>query len=130
MALRERTNARVRADALAVLDARFHEFPRDPAVDVNARDDERAEEIALAALVDPEVGREHFRRMHLLVSELRLAQNFRFKLKLHELLDSFPLQQHLGPLLVDGHAQFFFLREEKGVRPRRESEGQFLEQGA
>ncbi len=42
----------------------------------------------------------------------------------------FPLQQHLWSLLVDGHAQLFLLREEKGVRPRRESEGQFLEQGA
>ena len=125
---RERTNPRVRADSFAVLNAGLQKFPRDPAIHVDARDDERSEEIALAAFVDAEMRLEHFRRMHFLVAELRLAQNLRFELELHELLDPLALQQHLRSLLVNGDAQLVLLREEKRVRPRREFERQFLEQ--
>ena len=114
---RERADPRVRADAFAVLDAGLHEFARDPAIDINAGDHERAEEIAFAAFIHAEVRLEHLRRMHFLVAELRLAQDLRFELKLHELLDPLPLQQHLRPLLVNGDAELVLLREEKRVRP-------------
>ena len=54
-------NPSVRADAFAVLYAAFHEFARDPAIDIHTRDHERPEEISLATFIYAEMRRKHFR---------------------------------------------------------------------
>ncbi len=68
--------------------------------------------------------------MNLFIAELCLPENFRLQLELDELLDSLALQQNLRPLLVDGDAEFVFLREKERVRLRREVETEFLQQAA
>src|SRR5204863_9613724 len=98
----------VRADPFAVLDSGLEKLSCDLAIDINARDDQRPEEIALPAFVDPEMRFEHFRRMHFLVTELRLLENFRLQLELDELLDSLPLQQYFRPLLINRDAELIF----------------------
>ena len=68
--------------------------------------------------------------MHFFVAEFCFAQNLRLELELHEFLDAFSLQQDFRALLVNGHAQFVFLREENRVRLRRKLKTKLIEQRA
>src|ERR1044072_5077914 len=116
-------SAGVRPDLLAILNPGFEEFSRDRSIDVDAGNDQRPEEIALPAFIDSEMRFEHFRRMHLLVAELRLLKNLGLELELNELLDPLALQQDLWPFLINRDAQFVFLREEERIGLRGEVEG-------
>src|ERR1043166_110605 len=95
--LRQVADPFIRPNPFTVLDPGVQKLPRDFAIDVNARNHQRAEKISLAALIDPEVRLEHFRRMNFFVTELRLLQNFRLQLELNEFFDSLSLHQHLRP---------------------------------
>ena len=118
--VRQIADALVAADLLAVLNAGLHELARDAAIRVAAGDDQRPEEIALAAFVDAEVRREHLGIVHFLVAELRLAEHLGLQAKRHEFLRPLPLQHDLRPLLVDRHVQFVLRRVEERVRLRLE----------
>ena len=113
---------RIRTNSLAVLDSVLEECPRDRAIGVDAGDHQWPEEIALPAFVDPKVRLEHFRRMHLLVTEARFAENLRLEFETDEILDPLALQQNLRTLLVDRDAQLVLLREKKRVGLRRKIE--------
>src|SRR5438876_3956529 len=76
------------------------------------------------------MGFEHFWCMHFFVTKFGLAQNLRFQLELHELLHAFPLHENLWSFLVNGHAQFIFLSEEKRVLLRRKLETEFVQKRA
>lgn len=125
---RQRPDPRVRADAFAVLDSVFQKMPRDRAIGEHAGDDKWTEEVAFAALINPEMWREHFRRMHFLVAESRFPENLRLQLKTDELINPFTLQEQLRSFLVDGGAELVFLREENGVGLGRKSETALGEQ--
>ena len=56
--------------------------------------------------------------MHLLVAQLRLPEHLRLQPKRHEILRPLPLQNHLRPLLVNGHVQLVLHRVVKRVRLR------------
>src|SRR3954447_3908455 len=128
--VRERTNPRVGTDPFAVDNAGIDQLSRDSTIDIHAGDHEWPKKIAFAAFIDAEVRLEHFRRVHLLIAELRFAQNFWLELELYELLDAFSLEQKLRPFLVDGRAELVLLREKERVGFRRECEAGLLEQGA
>ena len=66
--------------------------------------------------------------MHFFVAQLRLAENFRLQLELHEFLYSFSLHEHLWSLLVNRHTQFVLLSEENRPFLRRKLEAEFIEQ--
>jgi hypothetical protein len=85
----------VAGDLLAVLHAEIEQAARQVAVDEDARDDQRAEEVALAAFVDAEVGLEHLGVVDLVVAELRLADDFRLDGELDELLRARPCTRSL-----------------------------------
>ena len=130
MTLGERADFRVGADALAVLHAGVDERARDGAIDVHARDHQRAEEIALAALVDAEVRLEFFRREHFLVAQFRLAENFRLQRELDEILRVLALDEHLRAFDVNGEVELALLRGVEGVGFLDELETHLGEAGA
>src|SRR5581483_5857055 len=68
--------------------------------------------------------------MHFLVAQLRLSENLRLQLELHEFLDAFSLHEHLWPLLVNRHTQFVLLPEENRPFLRRKLEAEFIEQSS
>ena len=85
-------------------------MPRKITVDINPGDHQRAEEITLTALIDPEVRLELLWIMHLLVAETGLAKDFRLHDEGDEILKSFPLDQHLWTLLVDSDIELLLGR--------------------
>ena len=107
-------------DVLAVLDADFHEAPGDAGVDINAGNDQRAEEIALAAFVDAEVRLEPLGVVDFLVAEPGFAEHLRLEGEFHEFLGAFPLDDDLWAFFVNGEGEFVFLRVKKGVGLGRE----------
>ena len=54
--------------------------------------------------------------MHLLVAQMSLSQNFRFENKLYKLLNTFPLNNNLGPFLINRDGSFLALRKKEHVR--------------
>ena len=99
------------------------------AVDENARDDQRPEEIALAAFVDAEVRLEHLGIVYLVVAKLRFADDFRLDGELDEFLRALALHQQLARGVgVDG--EFLFLRAVERVGYLAKRESLFLENGA
>ena len=120
MAVGEVADFLVGFDVLAVLDAEFHEAPGNAGIDIDAGDDQRAEEVALAALIDAEMRGEPLRVVDLLVAELRFAQHFGLEGELDEFLRSLPLDDDFWAFFVNSDGEFVFLRVKKGVGLGRE----------
>src|ERR1700731_229435 len=123
----QRDNPGIRPDTVAVLHPGLNQFSRDPVVYIDARDHERSEKIALSAFVHAEMRLEHFRRVHFLIAELRLAQNFRLQLELHEFFYALALHKHLWAFLINRHAQFIFLTKKNRVFLRRKFETELIQ---
>ena len=70
---------------------------------------------------------EHFWHVHFLVAKLRLTQNLRLQLELHELFHAFPLHENLWSFFVNRDAQFIFLCKKKRVLLRRKLEPEIIE---
>ena len=68
--------------------------------------------------------------MHLLVAQLRLAENFRLQFELDELFHAATLHEHLWSLLINRHAQLVLLREENRPLLRRKREPELFKQRA
>ena len=117
---REVSDALVRGNAFAVGDSDLLEVSREIAVYVDTGDDERAEEIALAAFVDAEVRLEHLGIEDLFVAELGFAENVRFEAKLHKVLGASSLDDHLRAFFVNGDRELVLLRKIERVRARFE----------
>ena len=107
-------------NAFAVRDPDLLELPREIAVHVNSGDDERAEEVALAAFVDAEVRLEHFGIEHLLVAELGFAENVRLQAKAHKVFGAPALNHRFRTFFVNGDRQLVLLRKVERVGTRFE----------
>ena len=81
---------------------------RDFAIDINAGDDKRAEEISFPALVDPEMRFEHLGLKHLLIPDSSLFQDFWLKIKPDEIFGVFTLNDYFRSLFVHGDDSFAF----------------------
>ncbi len=107
-------------DALRVHDACGDQLAGNLGVGEHAGDDERAEEVALAAFVDAEVGFELVRLQHLLVAESGLAKHFGFEREAHEVLSALALHQHLRAFLIDRYIELALAGGEERVGLRFE----------
>ena len=58
----------------------------------------------------------HFGVMHLFVTQTGLAKDLRFQDEFYELLRIFPLNQHLGPFLVNRDIELSFAGTVMGIR--------------
>ena len=128
--VRQRANPRIGADPFAVHHAGIEKFASDPTIDIDSGGYQRPEKIAFPALIHAEMRPEHFRRMHFFVAQFRLTQNLRFQLELDELFHAAALHEHFGPLLINGHAQLAFLREENRPLLWRKLEPELFQQRA
>ena len=73
----------------------------DVAVDVNAGDAERPEEIAFAAFVHTQAGQKQLRVEHCFVADARLTKHLGFEHELDELLRALALHHELAAFVVD-----------------------------
>ena len=71
---------------------------------------------------------EHLWRVHFLITELGLAQNFRLQLKLHKFFNAFTLNQHLWSFFVNRDTEFVFLSKEQRVVLRREFKPELIQE--
>src|SRR5438046_10481453 len=99
----KRANTRIRSDPFAVLHTGIDKFARNPAIDIYSGNHQRPEKIAFPAFIYAEVRLEHFRRVHFLIAQPRLAQDFWLELKLHELFRALALHKHLWAFFINRH---------------------------
>ena len=97
-------NTRIRSDPFAVLHTGIDKFARNPAIDIHSGNHQRPEKIAFPTFIYAKVRLEHFRRVHFFIAQLRFAEDFWFKLKLHELFHALALRKHLWPFFINRHA--------------------------
>jgi hypothetical protein len=126
----EFADLRVGADRFAVADAGFEQVAGDGFVGVGAGDDQRTEEVALAAFVDPEVRGEALGVVEIFVTKPRLPEDGGFEGELDEFLGLFALDHGFGAFLVDGHGESGLLGEVEGVGAGFEFEILLLENAA
>ena len=83
-------------------------------IDIDARNAQGAEEIAFAAFIHADSGREQLRVENRFVAQLGLLKNLRFESEFNKVLGSFALDDQLAAFVIDDSG-FFFLPSEPGI---------------
>ena len=112
---REFANLGVGGDSLAVHDAGIHQGTGNLAIRVGTGDDERAEKISFATLVDSKMRGKHLGIGFFFVAEFGFLENFRLEHELYKIFGRFSLDQDFGPLFIYGDVELFLFRRKNGV---------------
>ena len=115
---------------LAVLNSRIPQVPGEVAIEIDSGNHQRAKEIALAALIDAEVGLKLLGSMNLLITKAGLSEDFRLQHKGDEILQAPPLQHGLWAFLIHGNRELLLARRIERVRLLLKAKPPLIKEGS
>ncbi len=116
----ELTNAGGAGDPFGIHDAGFDQAPGDGGIGIGTGDDQRSEEISLAALIDAEVRGKPVGIENLFVAEAGFSGDFGFEGEPDEVFGVFSLNQNFRPFFINRDVEFSLAGGKQGVGLRHQ----------